>query len=381
MQGSSGIPKSDINSMAAPTTTGDANAELKNSTESYKRLKTHKPPSIREKERANKNAAEAKNSEISADTSIFDVQSSKEGISPLSNQDLNQHTAPAVSSSRKNSQVKSETHTKANDLKEIAVSLALRIRPALIAKDLHRLEIVVKGMEENNLRFDHPTLVNSLEIKEFIRTGIIEVIVIMEGAISDQAEDLLIRMIRLGCNTNAMDELENSVLILACKAGRSKLVKVLLTECPDLIKDWLNIDGQNAAMVAYKHGHVKLYPLLKKAGIPRLPENPAIQLYISSIVNEKDGLSASEKDKYLDLFEDNNYMNLPDKHGWTLLVHALLNDDVDFISFLYEQNRFINAAVCDTSGKSASYYINLVDDPAKRENLLKLINNESKQTG
>jgi hypothetical protein len=141
------------------------------------------------------------------------------------------------------------------------------------------------------------------------------------------------------------------------------------------------VHGQNAAMVAYEHGHVKLYPLLEQAGIPLRPENPAIQLYISSIVNEKDGLSASDKDKYLDLFEDNNYMNLADESGWTLLVHALLNEDVDFISFLYEQNRFINAALCDTSGKSASYYIDLVDDPAKREKLFKLINNKSKQTG
>jgi ankyrin repeat protein len=290
---------------------------------------------------------------------------------------MNQHTAPVFfpsSSSGKISQEKSGPHSKAKNLKEIAVALALRIQPALKEKELGQLTIVMKGMEENNLRFDRPPLVNYREIKEFILTGIIKVIAFKEGAISDQAEDLLIRMIRLGCTANAMDELENSVLILACKAGRSELVKVLLTECPDLIKDWLNVHGQNAAMVAYKYGHEKLRLLLEQAGIPLLPENPAIQLYISSIYTAKDGLLASERDEYLELFEDNNYMNLADEDGKTLLFHAVINDDVDFVSFLCEQKRFINVELCDTSEKSVFYYINLVDDPAKRGELLKLIN-------
>jgi len=52
MRGSSGIPKSDINSTpaattTAPTTTGDTSAELKNSKESYQRQKTRKPPLVK----------------------------------------------------------------------------------------------------------------------------------------------------------------------------------------------------------------------------------------------------------------------------------------------------------------------------------------------
>ena len=379
MRGSSGTRKNDINSALVPDSTASTDAELKNSTEPYKRQKTRKPPLVKERQPAYLQNEDAKTSKVSGSKEMRQTPSSKERVSPLSTQTMNQHTAPVFfpsssSSSGKISQEKSGPHSKAKNLKEIAVALALRIQPALKEKELGQLTIVMKGMEENNLRFDRPPLVNYREIKEFILTGIIKVIAFKEGAISDQAEDLLIRMIRLGCTANAMDELENSVLILACKVGRSELVKVLLTECPDLIKDWLNVHGQNAAMVAYKYGHEKLRLLLEQAGIPLLPENPAIQLYISSIYTAKNGLLASERDEYLELFEDNNYMNLADEDGKTLLFHAVINDDVDFVSFLCEQKRFINVELCDTSEKSVFYYINLVDDPAKRGELLKLIN-------
>lgn len=116
-----------------------------------------------------------------------------------------------------------------------------------------------------------------------------------ENAISDKAEDLLIRMIRLGCNANVTDILGNSVLMLACKAGRYALVNTLLTECPNLRKDWLNVHGQNAAMMAYKYGNSQLYPLLEQAGISRLQANPAMTLYLDSVNSKGNGLSVLEK--------------------------------------------------------------------------------------
>ncbi len=148
MQGSSGIPKSDINSMAAPTTTADTNAELKNSTEPCKRQITRKPPVVKERQPAYLQGNDAKTSGASTGKKISQTPSSKESVSPPSDHPINQHTAPVVSSSRENSQMKSNTHTEANDLKEIAISLVLRIQPALIEKDLDELEIVIKGLEE-----------------------------------------------------------------------------------------------------------------------------------------------------------------------------------------------------------------------------------------
>jgi ankyrin repeat protein len=381
MRGSSGIPKSDINSALVPDSTASTDAELKNSTETYKRLKTHKPPSVREKERAQAQGDNVKTGKDYAAESKLHAPSSRGSTSPLSSQDMNQHTAPVVSSSRKNSHMKSETHTKANDIKEIAVSLALRIQPAMVEKELNQLEIVMKGLEDNNLRFNRPPLVNYSEIKEFIRTGIIRVIEFKEGAISDQAEDLLIRMIRLGCDPNVADKYENSVLMFACKAGRSALVKVLLTECPDLRKDWLNVHGQNAAMMAYKYDNSQLYLLLEEAGISRHPENPALYMYLSSFQITGDDSTDSETDDYLDLFEENNFMNLADVNGQTLLFHAVIHEDVDFVTFLCKQKKFPNVSLRDRNQKSVFDYIKQIKDPEKKKKISDLIYNLSLETG
>ena len=277
--------------------------------------------------------------------------------------------------------MKSETHTKTNDIKEIAVSLALRIQPALVEKELNQLEIVMKGLEDNNLRFNRPPLFNYSEIKEFIRTGIIRVIELKEGAISDQAEDLLIRMIRLGCNPNVADKYGNSVLMFACKAGRSALVNVLLTECPNLRKDWLNVHGQNAAMMAYKYDNSQLYPLLEEAGISRHPENPAIYMYLSSFQITGDDSTDSETDDYLDLFEENNFMNLADVNGHTLLFHAVIHEDVDFVIFLCKQKNFPNVSLRDRNQKSVFDYVKQIKDPEKKKKISELIYNLSLQTG
>jgi len=386
MRGSSGIPKSNINSTSAPTTTADTNAELKNSTEPYKRQKTRKPPLVKERQPAYLQNKEAKTSTVFGSKEMQQALSFKESVSPLSTQNMNQHTAPVLSSSsssssEKISQEKSVPHSEVKNLKEIAVSLVLRIQPALLEKELGQLAIVMKGMEDNNLRFDCPPMVEYREIKEFIGKGIMKVIQFREGAISDEAEDLLIRMIRLGCAANVMDEVENSLLMLACKAGRFALVKVLLTESPDLIKDWLNVHGQNAAMMAYKYGNSHLYPLLEQAGISPHPENPAINFYLSSFDMHEYESSDSETKEYVELFKDNNYMNLADKNGQTLLFHAVIHKDVNFVSFLCQQKNFPNVSLRDKKQNSVFYYIKQIKNPEIRTKLWELVNNLALQTG
>ena len=388
MRSSPAIPISDTHSTPVPTTTADTDAELKNSTEPHKQKKTQKPPLVKGRQPAYHQNEEAKTSKVSGSKEMQQALSSKESVSPLSTQTVNQHTVPALSSSSSSSsssgkilQEKSVPHSEAKNLKEIAVSLALRIQPALIEKELGQLAIVMKGMEENNLRFDCPPMVNYREIKQFIRTGIMKVIQFREGAISDEAEDLLIRMIRLGCAANVMDELENSLLMLACKAGRSALVKVLLNDSPDLIKDWLNVHGQNAAMLAYKYGNSHLYPLLEQANISPRPDNPAIRFYLSSFDIADYGSSDSETDEYVDLFKDNNYMNLADENGQTLLFHAVIHADVDFVSFLCEQKNFPNVSLRDKKQKTVFDYIKQIKNPEIRTKLWALVNNLALQTG
>jgi hypothetical protein len=382
MRSSSVTPKSDTHSPSAPTTTADTNAELKNSTEPYKRQKTRTPPLVKERQPAYLQDSDAKTSKVSGAKEMQQAPSSKESVSPLSTQTVNQHTVPVLSSSsEKISQEKSVPHSEAKNLKEIAVSLVLRIQPALLEKELGQLAIVMKGMEDNNLRFDCPPMVKYREIKEFIDKGIMRVIQFGEGAISDEAEDLLIRMIRLGCAANVMDELENSLLMLACKAGRSALVKVLLTESPDLIKDWLNVHGQNAAMMAYKYSNSHLYPLLEQAGISQHPENPAIAFYLSSFDMDEYESSDLETEEYVELFKDNNYMNLADKNGQTLLFHAVIHEDVNFVSFLCQQKNFPNVSLRDKKQNSVFYYIKEIKNPEIRTKLWELVNNLALQTG
>jgi hypothetical protein len=382
MRSSSVTPKSDTHSPSAPTTTADTNAELKNSTEPYKRQKTRTPPLVKERQPAYLQDSDAKTSKVSGAKEMQQAPSSKESVSPLSTQTVNQHTVPVLSSSsEKISQEKSVPHSEAKNLKEIAVSLVLRIQPALLEKELGQLAIVMKGMEDNNLRFDCPPMVEYREIKEFIGKGIMKVIQFREGAISDEAEDLLIRMIRLGCAANVMDEVENSLLMLACKAGRFALVKVLLTESPDLIKDWLNVHGQNAAMMAYKYGNSHLYPLLEQAGISPHPENPAINFYLSSFDMHEYESSDSETKEYVELFKDNNYMNLADKNGQTLLFHAVIHKDVNFVSFLCQQKNFPNVSLRDKKQNSVFYYIKQIKNPEIRTKLWELVNNLALQTG
>ena len=90
MRGSSGIPKSDINSTTAPTTTADTNAELKNSTEPYKRQKIRKPPLVKERQPSYLQNEDAKTSKVSGSKEMRQASSSKEGVSPLSTQTMNQ---------------------------------------------------------------------------------------------------------------------------------------------------------------------------------------------------------------------------------------------------------------------------------------------------
>lgn len=365
MRGSSGIPKGDINSTLAPTTTADTTVELKNSTEPYGRTKSRIPPSVREKERAK--AMSSDNSSLPA-------------------KNMNQHTAPVTTSSEKKPHVKNEDRTNKNNRNNIAELLVLRIQPALVEKDLDQLEIAIKGLEENNLRLDTSPLAKYSEVNDFVRTGALKVITLNNDAVSDQAEDLLIRMIRLGVRADREDASGNTMLTYACKLGRLKLVKVLLDECRTVNKNRINIFGQNAAVMAYKYGNAHLYSVLEQAGISPHPENPAIKFYLESINTQDDGSSDSDTDthadmgKYLELFKQNNFLNLPDENGLTLLFHAVIKEDVEFISFLCNQQSFLNVALRDVNQKSVFDYIRQIQNPAKREAALELIRNKAKQT-
>ena len=384
MRGSSGIPKSDINSTSAPTTTADTNAELKNSTEPYKRQKTRKPPLIKGRQPAYLQNEDAKTSKVSGSKEMRQASSSKESVSPLSTQTMNQHTAPVLSSyssSGKNFEEKIAKTSIIRNVNDFPNSLALRVQSALAAHDLDQLTNALDNIEKNSLRFDQPPLSELRASKEIRVKAAAMPSVVSTYYSADKADTLLIRMIRLGLNPNGEDEYGNTMLMHACKSGNLTLTKFLLTECPNLNKDRLNIFGQTAATMAYNYNNVQLYTLLEQADISPRPDNPAIRFYISSFEIADYGSSDSETDEYVDLFKDNNYMNLPDKNGQTLLFHAVIHRDVDFVSFLCQQKNFPNVSLRDKNQKSVFDYVKQIKDPEKKKKISELIYNLSLQTG
>ncbi|MCF8163808.1 MAG: hypothetical protein K9J47_06465 [Sulfuritalea sp.] len=373
MRGSSGIPKSNINSTSAPTTTADTNAELKNSTEPYKRQKTRKPPLVKERQPAYLQNKEAKTSTVFGSKEMQQALSFKESVSPLSTQTVNQHTVPVLSSTGKNFEEKIAKSSISRNVNDFPNSLALRVQSALAAHDLDQLNNALDTIEKKSLRFDQPPL-SELRASKEIRVKAAA----MPSAVStyysaDKADTLLIRMIRLGLNPNGEDEYGNTMLMHACKSGNLTLTTFLLTECPNLNKDRLNIFGQTAATMAYNYNNVQLYPLLEQADISPRPDNPAIRFYLSSFDIADYGSSDSETDEYVDLFKDNNYMNLADENGQTLLFHAVIHADVDFVSFLCEQKNFPNVSLRDKKQKTVFDYIDQIKDPRKKKEIRQCI--------
>ena len=315
MRSSSETPKSDTHSPSAPTTTADTNAELKNSTEPYKRQKTRTPPLNKERQPAYHQNEGAKTSKVSGSKEMRQAPSSKESVSPLSTQTMNQHTAPVLSSSssssEKISQEKIAKSSISRNVNYFPNSLALRVQSALAAHDLDQLNNALDTIEKNSLRFDQPPLSELRASKEIRVKAAAMPSVVSTYYSADKADILLIRMIRLGLNPNGEDEYGNTMLMHACKSGNLTLTKFLLTECPNLNKDRLNIFGQTPATMAYNYNNVQLYPLLEQADISPRPDNPAIRFYISSFEIADYGSSDSETDEYVELFKNNNYMNLP----------------------------------------------------------------------
>ena len=124
--------------------------------------------------------------------------------------------------------------------------------------------------------------------------------------------------------------------------------------------------GQNAASLAHKHGNSHLYSLLEQADISRHPKNPVIKFYLSSFDIADDDSSDSETEEYLDLLKENNFMNLPDENGQTILFHAIIHEDVEFVSFLCQQKQYLNVALRDLNEKSVFDYINQIKNPVTR---------------
>lgn len=166
-------------------------------------------------------------------------------------------------------------------------------------------------------------------------------------------------MIAQGLNPAAKDEMGNSLLMLAAATGKPMLVKFLIERFPLLINSLLNRFGENAATLAQAYCPEAL-ALMLKAGIELHPQNPALQWYLSQ--SEQVPFTMSRMQELSVMLSQDNYVNLRDETGKTLLFHAVIRGDVDVVRFLC--NLSVGPAVVwrDQAGKSLFGYTTGIAD-------------------
>ncbi len=165
-----------------------------------------------------------------------------------------------------------------------------------------------------------------------------------------------------GIDPQGRDAMGNTLLMHACRSGNEALASYLLNNVPGMNPQALNSFGQNAAMIAMAHGHPEILVLLQRSGVQLQPDNPALQWYLQ---NRSDPSLASQLRDWkplMALLAQNNFMNLRDASGRTLVFHAAMNADLEAIRFLCG---CLNAPFLgwkDEDGKSVFRYVTQIAD-------------------
>lgn len=176
-------------------------------------------------------------------------------------------------------------------------------------------------------------------------------------------EPALLRALQMllsqGLDAGAKDEMGNSLLMLACATGKPAVVRFLIERCPSWASPLLNRFGENAATLAQAYCPEALSSLLE-AGVELYPENPALQWYLSQPAGTTN--DASRLQQLAAILGQDNYLNLRDETGKTLLFHAVIRADVDVVRFLC--NLAVGPAVVwrDAIGKSLFGYTTEIAD-------------------
>lgn len=281
------------------------------------------------------------------------------------------HSAPSISA--RDSEARDD---------EWLTTQVLKLRTALAAGATEQIERAVQELFDAGLRFDREPLASHPAATEFIGMAPIRVLQIFRNHAF--ATRLAMRLIEMGCNANACDDLDNTVLMYASKHGLTELVEFLLADCPELALHRLNFYGRNAAMIAQANGNTQVLGMLTDAGILLNPPNAAV-IYFESNRERFTGAHAQEAyDQLWRLLQHTHYMNLADATGKTLIFHAVLNQDVDAVRFLCRRSDYPNLSLRDHDNKSVFDYAALIGDDVKRReiiNALKALRSEINPLG
>ncbi len=267
------------------------------------------------------------------------------------------HSAPAVSA------------RDADDIDhEWLTAQVLKVRSGLAAGSLEQIAAAVHELGEAGLRFDSGPLAEHPAAADFRSLATLRVL-LLRGR-HEVREQLAVRLIELGCDPNASDELENTVLMYAAKFGMTELIECLLTDCPELALHRLNFYGCNAAMIAHSNNNQSALAILESAGAMLNPPNAAINFYESS--RERfSGANAQEAYEQLwRLLQRTHYMNLADATGKTLIFHAVMNQDVEMVRFLCRRSDYPDLRLRDHDQRSVFDYAALIGDEQKRKDIM-----------
>ena len=247
----------------------------------------------------------------------------------------------------------------------------LKLRSALAAGALDQIDNAVQAIGDAGLRFDREPLASHPAAADFRQDAALRVL-LAQGQRTVAAR-LAMRVIELGCDPNAGDNMDNSVLMYAAKFGVVDLVEFLLADCPELALHRLNFYGRNAAMIAQANDNTAVLRLLTEAGVMLDPPNAALIFYQSS--RERfNGPQASEAyDQLWRLLQRTHYINLADATGKTLIFHAVLNQDVEMVRFLCRRSDYPDLSLRDHDQKTVFDYAVLIGDDDKRKHIIEAL--------
>ena len=330
---------------------GEQDKQDKQETTAMPRNKTRKPPSVRNREQPRKILS------TTAPNTTADAH-----FAPV----LSSSSAPAIP-----------------HIQSVAV-LILTMRSAVVNKAWDQLSAVVDKFEAQGLRFDTEPLLSNYDAQAMATDGALYLLNAYGDAISDTAAQLCMRLIRLGCHADVLDENDNSLLMLASKAGHADLVEALILECPELNRQKLNNKGKNAAMLARDYGNLQVLPALQRAGISLTPPNPALSFYQNKLQNYSQQNKHSLLLEFRDLIKSDHYMNLPDANGQTLIMHAVINGQPEIVQFLCERADVPDLRQRDHAGNSVFDYaarLTQADEKAAIRSVLHRLVKDSVQFG
>lgn len=150
----------------------------------------------------------------------------------------------------------------------------------------------------------------------------------------DAAARLVRHLQANGFEPESRDAMGNTLLMHASMSGNEALASYLLNSFPGLSPHALNSFGQNAAMMAMASGHPEILALLQKAGVQLEPDNLALTWYLQNRADLSVASQVRDWKPLAALLSQENFMNLRDANGRTLMFHAAMNADLEAVRFL-----------------------------------------------